>query len=226
VPSHPIAHRLLELAGESIAAPSANLFGHVSPTTADHVQADLGHTEKLLIISGGEATIGIESTVIRLSGNQITILRHGFITESQLEEFSPGNVSAVAEQAKKLASPGHGTKHYAPNLRTVLARIGTKADPEIPANAVLIDFGRQFAGASGKVLRYFDLSPVGCVAEAINKVYSILREAETTQGAEICVIAQVEHSGVTGDVHDEQLVASLNDRLLRSASHNITSFSF
>jgi hypothetical protein len=131
----------------------------------------------------------------------------------------------VCDQNKKLASPGHDTKHYAPNLKTVLAKIGTAGDPQIPANAVLIDFARTFAQVSAKVLRYFDLSPVGCVAEAISRVYSILRDAETTEGAEICLIADVEHSGMDGDVHDEQLVTSLRDRLLRSASHMICSFS-
>lgn len=218
VPSHPVAHRFLELCKEPVAAPSANLFGHVSPTTVDHVNNDLGDTEGLLIVSGGKATIGIESTVVRILGNTITVLRPGFITAGQMEEISPGNVHRISSQNQKLASPGHETKHYAPNLPTVLARVGSDGE-NFPEKAVMIDFNRQFASVSSKVLRYFDMSPVGSVEEAISKVYDMLRDAETTQGAEICLVAEVVRSGKDGDAHDEELVASLNDRLLRSASH-------
>ena len=223
VPSHPVAHKFLEFCGEPVAAPSANLFGHVSPTTVEHVENDLGKTDDLLIISGGKATIGIESTVIRIIGNTITILRPGFITAGQLETVSPGNVKAICADSQKLASPGHETRHYAPNLVTVLAKAGTDGKP-IPANAVIIDFHRMFASVSSSVLRYFDMSPVGSVQEAISRIYDILREAETTAGAEICLIADIEKSGQDGNEHDQELVGSLRDRLLRSASHQMDTF--
>lgn len=223
VPSHPVAHRFLELCGEPVAAPSANLFGHVSPTTVEHVAKDLGQTEGLLIISGGKATIGIESTVVRIVGNTITILRPGFITAGQLDTVSPGNVKTITADSQKLASPGHETRHYAPNLTTVLAKAGSEGR-EIPEKAVIIDFHRTFASVSSKVLRYFDMSPVGSVQEAISRIYDILREAETTAGAEICLIADIEKSGKDGDQHDQELVTSLRDRLLRSASHQVDTF--
>ena len=227
VPSHPIAHRFLELCGEGVAAPSANLFGHVSPTSMEHVQSDLGQTENLLIISGGKATIGIESTVLKLTGKKITILRPGFITIGQIDKCSPGNVKMITNDNKKLASPGHELKHYAPNINTVLAQVANSDDndaSEIPENAVIIDFNRKFASVSSKAIRYFDLSPVGSVAEAISNVYDILRDAELTNGAKICLIADIVESGKEGDAHDEELVISLRDRLLRSASHQIRKF--
>ncbi|KAK8882278.1 hypothetical protein M9Y10_044920 [Tritrichomonas musculus] len=228
VPSHPVAHRFLELCGESVAAPSANLFGHVSPTSVEHVKNDLGNTPGLLIISGGKATIGIESTVVRLVGKTITVLRPGFITIGQLDTCSPGNVKSVKsdKNTMKLASPGHEKRHYAPNLDTFLAKISNddKDAEEIPKDAVIIDFNRKFASVSSKALRYFDLSPVGCVADAINKIYDTLREAETTPGAKVCLVAYVTESGKEGDSHDNELVTSLNDRLLRSASHRIKNY--
>ncbi|KAH0793564.1 Sua5/YciO/YrdC/YwlC family protein [Histomonas meleagridis] len=226
VPSHPICHRFLELCGEPVAAPSANLFGHVSPTTVDHVYKDLGNTEGLLIVSGGKATIGIESTVIRLKGKTITVLRPGFVTAGQLEEISPGNVSGITNKTMQLASPGHELKHYSPNLETVLGYISDDedAEKEIPKGTVIIDFHRQFAPIASKSIRYFDLSPCGCVAEAINKVYDILREAEVTPNAKFCIIADIKNSGLENDQHDQELVGSLRDRLLRAASHRITKY--
>jgi L-threonylcarbamoyladenylate synthase len=222
VPGHQLCHRFLELCGEPVAAPSANLFGHISPTTVDHVKTDLDTTERLLIISGGEATIGIESTVIRLEGAKITILRPGFITVSQLSKF--GTVNTIGSTNQKLASPAHQTRHYAPNLTTALAKIGNDDNAkEIPENAVLIDFNRTFVSVASKVLRYFDLSPIRSIREAVSKLYNILREAETTQEAKICIIADVSESG-KDDEHDQELVLSLRDRLLRSAAHTIWTF--
>lgn len=226
VPSHPIAHRFLEICGEPVAAPSANLFGHVSPTTCDHVMYDLGKTPELLVISGGNATIGIESTVLRLHGSSIAVLRPGFITAGQVEQVIPGSVTRDAVMKEKLASPGHETRHYAPDMPTYLVRKqGSKdAVPEtvsITPDTVLIDFNRTFSTLSGQVLRYFDLSPVGNVADAVRNVYNVLRDAEQTPGAKQCIIADVLESGNENDAHDNELCNSLRDRLLRSASHQI-----
>jgi tRNA threonylcarbamoyl adenosine modification protein (Sua5/YciO/YrdC/YwlC family) len=225
VPDHVICHRFLELCGEPVAAPSANLFGHISPTAVEHVRADLGHIEGLLIVSGGSATIGIESTVVRIADDSIIILRPGFVTAAQLEEVAPGKVARSASVDAKLASPGHETKHYAPNLLAYLAVIGDGPEAkDIPENAVLVDFGRTFAAFAGKVKRYFDLSPIGSVSEAILKVYSVLREAEETLGAEVCIIADVVKSQLEQDSHDAELIPSLRDRLLRAASHQICEY--
>jgi tRNA threonylcarbamoyl adenosine modification protein (Sua5/YciO/YrdC/YwlC family) len=222
VPSHSISHRFLELCREPVAAPSANLFGHVSPTTVEHVQTDLGDTDGLLIVSGGSATIGIESTVVRIQGTTVAILRPGFVTVSQLEEVAPGKLARVESASAKLASPGHETRHYAPSIQTHLATLSENADAStIPSDAIFIDFNRKFAAAASNVIRYFDLSPIGSVAEASVRVYAVLRDAETTEGAKLCIIADVVKSGIEGDPHDDEFVPSLRDRLLRAASHVI-----
>lgn len=228
VPSHPIAHRFLELCDEPVAAPSANLFGHISPTTCDHVKNDLGSREDLLIIEGGDATIGIESTVLKISGKMITVLRPGFITAGQVEKVCPGCVNKDAKLQEKLASPGHETRHYAPNMPTYLVRPqGEEGAPEetveLTKDTVLIDFNRTFASRSSEVLRYFDLSTVGCVADAVRNAYNVLREAEKTPGAKQCILTYILKSGLSNDPHDDELCTSLNDRLLRSASHQIRS---
>ena len=228
VPSHPIAHRFLELCDEPVAAPSANLFGHVSPTTCAHVMNDLGKTKDLLIIEGGDATIGIESTVLKIQGKTITVLRPGFITPGQVEKVCPGCVNRDAKLQEKLASPGHETKHYAPDMPTYLVRPqGEEGAPEetvsLTKETVLIDFNRTFADRASEVLRYFDLSTIGKVADAVRNAYNVLREAEKTPGAQQCIITNVLHSGLKDDEHDDELCTSLRDRLMRSASHRVRS---
>jgi L-threonylcarbamoyladenylate synthase len=124
VPAHPVAQRLLAAAGVPIAAPSANRFGRTSPTTADHVLADLdGRIDAVL--DGGAANIGLESTVLDLSTTPPTILRQGGVTREQLEAVIGGvqlfTPSAVEVPPEGLPSPGLGIRHYAPRAKLILA---------------------------------------------------------------------------------------------------------
>ena len=124
-PSNPIAHRLIEVSGHPIAAPSANRSGIPSPTKAEHVLEDMdGRID--MIIDGGECDIGLESTVIRIDEDGCTILRPGAITEDMLAEVC-GNVTvaravvdpSIAEKIKP-ESPGMKYKHYAPSAEVIL----------------------------------------------------------------------------------------------------------
>lgn len=111
-PAHPVARRLLQTFGSPISAPSANRSGHVSPTAAAHVAQDFADTD-LLILDGGPCEVGIESTVVDLSGSgPPSILRPGSITAGQLREFMPDlRTPRLTEQA---SSPGTAAQHYAP----------------------------------------------------------------------------------------------------------------
>ena len=118
-PSHPVAHRLIELAGVPIAAPSANLSGKPSPTTAEHVIHDMnGRVD--LILSGGAAQVGLESTVVALHGDTIRLLRPGFVTAEMLRsvwdkvQIDPAVLSSLKE-GEKPESPGMKYRHYAPD---------------------------------------------------------------------------------------------------------------
>ena len=111
VPSHPVARELLSLFGKGVAAPSANRFGQVSPTTAQHVREDLGGDVDL-VLEGGASEVGIESTIVDFSAGSPVLLRPGHITKSQLESVLG---ASVAEKGK--ASPRHSgglERHYAP----------------------------------------------------------------------------------------------------------------
>jgi L-threonylcarbamoyladenylate synthase len=114
-PAHPWARALLQAFGGALAAPSANRFGHLSPTTAEHVRAGLGEkpTGALdLILDGGACPVGIESTIVDLSGAQPTLLRPGSITRLALEQVLGTPVAEPGGAAPR--APGRLERHYAP----------------------------------------------------------------------------------------------------------------
>lgn len=111
VPSHPVAQRLLRAFGGGIAAPSANRFGRVSATTAEHVRREFGNAVGC-VLDGGAADVGIESTIVDLSGAQPALLRPGWITAAQLEQAL--GVALAAPDAHSPRAPGTLAKHYAP----------------------------------------------------------------------------------------------------------------
>lgn len=114
VPSHPVAQALLRAFGGGVAAPSANLFGNVSATTAQHVRDELGDRVGL-VLEGGPSDVGIESTIVDLSGGGVTLLRPGRISARDLEGFDVKGATA--------ASPRHSgglDRHYAPRTPALL----------------------------------------------------------------------------------------------------------
>ncbi|MGH9559314.1 MAG: L-threonylcarbamoyladenylate synthase [Bryobacteraceae bacterium] len=110
MPAHPIALKLIEAAGVPIAAPSANRFTHISPTTAQHVRDEFGDVVEVL--DGGPCQVGIESTVISLTGGKLILLRPGMISFAEIE------TAATPEGAHP--SPGMHARHYSPRTRLLL----------------------------------------------------------------------------------------------------------
>jgi L-threonylcarbamoyladenylate synthase len=111
VPAHPMAQQLLTAFGGGLAAPSANRYGHVSPTRADHVRDELGDAVRM-VLDGGECTVGIESTIVGCTGGTIQLLRPGSITLSQLRSVVPEIATELAAEAPRV--PGSAASHYAP----------------------------------------------------------------------------------------------------------------
>jgi L-threonylcarbamoyladenylate synthase len=121
VPAHPVALALLKAAGVPIAAPSANRSGELSPTTAEHVAGGLGD-RVAMILDAGPTTVGIESTVLDLSGREPLLLRPGMITREELEAVV-GPVAVAEPAASREAprpAPGMLDQHYAPRARARL----------------------------------------------------------------------------------------------------------
>lgn len=127
MPAHPIALALIEAAGVPLAAPSANRFTELSPTTADHVRHSLG-SEVDLILDGGPCTVGIESTVLSLAGPIPTLLRPGGISRTELEA-TLGPIAAVQETpAGAHPAPGMHPRHYSPRTPLFLTNNGDLPD--------------------------------------------------------------------------------------------------
>jgi L-threonylcarbamoyladenylate synthase len=122
-PAHPVARALLRLAARPIAAPSANLSGRPSPTTAGHVLADLGGRIPL-VLDGGPCAVGLESTVLDITGPDPVVLRPGTVTREQIEGALGRLVRGEGADDSLLRSPGTRYRHYAPSAPVVIARAG------------------------------------------------------------------------------------------------------
>jgi L-threonylcarbamoyladenylate synthase len=119
VPNHPLALRLLEEFGGGVAAPSANRFGAVSPTSADHVRLDLG-ADVDHVLDGGSCEVGVESTIVDVSRDSVVLLRPGGISLEALESVLGTPVRVETESPVR--TPGQLPSHYAPRARVVLAK--------------------------------------------------------------------------------------------------------
>lgn len=122
VPSHPLALALLREAGVPVAAPSANRSESVSPTTAGHVVDSLGaFADDLLVLDGGPCVVGIESTVVDVTGDVPVVLRPGMVSLAQLREVEPSvRMAGEPRSGAMVRSPGQMERHYAPRARVVL----------------------------------------------------------------------------------------------------------
>ena len=122
MPAHPVAKALLKAADRPIAAPSANPFGYLSPTTAAHVEEQLG--EKIpMILDGGDCECGVESTIVDFSGDTPQLLRHGGIPREEIEEVCGPVLLGKAVLERPLA-PGQLVSHYAPKTPLVILKNG------------------------------------------------------------------------------------------------------
>lgn len=200
VPGHPVARALLAACGRPVAAPSANRSGGVSPTTPLHVSDSLGHRVDM-ILAGGRCRIGLESTVVDLTGPRALLLRHGGVTREEVEELiGPVEVETAPSQAPK--SPGQLTSHYAPGLPVRLH--ATEARPD----EALIGFGRNLMFVKGGAVR-LNLSEQGDLQEAAANLFAMLRSVD--RPGDFSGIA------VTG-IPDRGLGVAINDRLTRAAA--------
>ncbi|MEJ7799416.1 MAG: L-threonylcarbamoyladenylate synthase [Ilumatobacter sp.] len=169
VPSHPMTRRLLARLDSGIAAPSANRFGRVSPTTAEHVLADIGDRldpERDLILDGGASSIGIESTIVDLTVDPPQILRAGAITADDLERILSGDIADASGPSR---ASGMLAAHYAPDRVAVVPAEGPRAADALAAQ-------RRERGERVAVIDRTDDLVV-----AAQCLYSDLRAADTGQ---------------------------------------------
>jgi L-threonylcarbamoyladenylate synthase len=185
VPSHPVAHRLLKEFGQGVAAPSANRFGRLSPTTATHVLSDFGNDIDL-VLEGGPSEVGIESTIVDLSGGAPVLLRPGHISKQQLEEVLGAPVSDTTS-----SSPRHSgglERHYAPRTpaRLVPSYDLDKEIGRLKERVAVLAFSRP-----DERVDYWLRMPRDPNAYA-QKLYGALRELDAADCEEILVEAPPE----------------------------------
>ena len=200
VPAHPLALELLRLTDRPIAAPSANRSGRVSPTTADHVLSELdGHIAAVL--DGGPCRVGIESTVVDLSGKTPLLLRPGGVATEKLEALLGPLAAPSAEDAPR--APGMLASHYAPSLPLRLDAT------QVDAGEALLAFGPD-ASPGAKETRW--LSKSGDLEEA-------LKEAAANLFAMLRALDRAEFTGIAVmPVPERGLGRAINDRLRRAAT--------
>lgn len=116
VPAHPLTLQLLQESGLALAAPSANRYTQLSPTTAAHVETSLG--KDIPVLDGGACQVGIESTIVSVEGGQWQLLRHGMITQAQIEAIAGKPAQAHTQETPK--APGQHLLHYSPHTPTRL----------------------------------------------------------------------------------------------------------
>ncbi len=200
MPAHPLTRALLDLLEFPLAAPSANPFGYVSPTTAQHVADQLGEHIPY-ILDGGAAEVGVESTIIGWEHDRWVLYRAGGVALERLEEVV-GTVDPGMKPVRPVA-PGMLESHYAPRKRVYVGDVSSLLKEHEGRRVGVIAFRTTYPTYRNEVL-----SPTGDLAEAARHLFAVLRELDASD-VEV-ILAEV--------FPDVGLGRAINDRLRRAAA--------
>lgn len=203
VPDHSLALSLLNRLDFPLACPSANPFGYVSPTTAQHVADQLGDHISY-ILDGGPCHIGIESTIVGIENGYPVIYRPGGVTKEQIEDIV-GPVNTLTSKVKPVA-PGMLKHHYAPNKSIIIGNIADLLDQHGPNQVGILSYSTHFDQVSNK--RQIQLSANGSLIEAAQNLFASLRKLDGMNISHI--FAEL--------VPERGLGVAINNRLRRAAS--------
>ena len=200
-PSHPIAQAIIKESGLPLAAPSANLFKHVSPTTAEHVAAQLA--DRIAgIVDGGPCSVGVESSIISLVGEP-TVMRPGAITPEMFKAIL-GEVKikeSTSKPGQPMLAPGQCDTHYRPQVPLYYGEV--PAGYTLPEHTVRIAFGTQTCPIPATV----NLSATGDMVEATSKLYAFMHDLDKSE-YDLILVDPIPNTGVG---------MALNDRLKRAS---------
>ncbi len=215
VPAHPLFRRLIRLAGVPLAAPSANPFGYISPTTAFHVRDGLANTELRAVLDGGDCRVGVESTILDISTpGRARLLRPGGLALELIEEILKQKVVRTIKPAGLDANiaaiaPGMLTQHYSPSTPLQLHRQFTaKLLSRIPMDEAVL-FLRRPHKASSRAPNIYWLSQNGDLGEIARSLFTLLRILDTESWFRI-------HAEIPDG--EEGLAPAVRDRLTRAAA--------
>ena len=205
MPSHPVALQLLNLLPFPLAAPSANPFGYISPTTAQHVAEQL-RNKIPYILDGGPAYVGVESTIVRFENEMVIVLRLGGIAVEEIEEVCEKVEIQINPKDHPIA-PGQLSSHYAPRKPLYVGDIAVLMNKFEDKKTGIISFGKTVLN---NVYKEWNLSQNADLHEAAKNLFSILREADIS---DVDII-------IAGFVPDIGLGKAINDRLKRAGVQN------
>lgn len=214
-PAHPLASQLLSQLQRPLAAPSANLFGRTSPTTAEHVAEQLsGRID--YILDGGPCAVGLESTIVRVTDETWRILRPGGVTREELQEFAPqADTEASADSDSDATNqmtpqaPGQLLEHYAPQTRLRIVPDWTTRIPQ-PGTGALLLTRSDWPGCDFSAFAAVrELSSSGDLVSAAARFFAALHELDQLGLQEIWA----------APFPPQGLGLAINDRLRRAATH-------
>jgi L-threonylcarbamoyladenylate synthase len=210
VPAHPLTQQLLQQLDFPLAAPSANPFGYVSPTSARHVADQLGETVDY-ILDGGECQIGLESTIVGFAGDEPVIFRLGGLALEDIEKVV-GPVHFRLNLSSRPDAPGQLESHYAPATSLLIGDV-PELTAQLPEKKLgVISFCQDYKKELGQIHRQWILSPSADLAEAAKNLFRMLREVDA---AEVDVV-------LAERVPDTGIGRAINDRLQRAAAKRET----
>jgi L-threonylcarbamoyladenylate synthase len=205
MPRHPVALGLIDRAGTPVAAPSANPFGHTSPTTAQHVHDQLAGKVDL-VFDGGPCSVGVESTIVSLASDAPVLLRPGGLSIEDIEAVVGPLGKAQDRNSRAVAAPGMLPRHYAPRTPLKLMDRGEARRPDSGVRTGLLAF--RTAPCSMSFAAVEVLSAEGDLREAAANLFGAMRRLDA-RGLD-CIVAE--------PVPDSGLGRAINDRLRRSAA--------
>jgi L-threonylcarbamoyladenylate synthase len=204
VPAHPVALALIGAFGRPVVAPSANRSGHVSPTTADHVMADLADRIDL-VLDGGPTTVGVESTILACAEGRVALLRPGGVPRAAIERALGRKIDqtpAPSDDGEAPLAPGMLASHYAPRAKLRLDAA------EVQPGEALLAFGPAVPPGAERAATTLNLSARGDLIEAAANLFSHLRALDRAGVARIAVMP----------IPRDGLGEAINDRLARAAA--------
>lgn len=206
VPQHPLTQELLAALDFPLAAPSANPFGYISPTTAKHVEAQLG-AKIPYILDGGSCEVGLESTIVGMEGDQVTVYRLGGLDVAEIEEVV-GSVSIKSHSSSNPQAPGLLESHYAPRKPFILGDLDSLV-PKYKAQNIefaVLSLSREIEQL--KPDHQIQLSKKGDLKEAAQGLFASMRKLDELD-VELILAEEMPAQGLGN---------AINDRLKRAAA--------
>jgi L-threonylcarbamoyladenylate synthase len=199
MPAHPLTQELLSLLPFPLAAPSANPFGYISPTSAEHVAEQLGDKVDY-ILDGGPSSVGVESTIVSFEKEVTQVLRWGGLELEEIESYL-GTFESLNQSSDNPSAPGMLSSHYAPRKKLIIGELDELMIRYAEHDFVYLSFKKTFP-VPGEVL-----SQAGNLREAARNLFAAMRRLDAGEGN--LILAE--------RVPNEGLGRAINDRLIRAA---------